>query len=256
MSIAVNMFWTGAPLGEIPQLSMASFLRHGHQVRLYHYGDVQNVPKGVEEVDASMIVPRDYMMSLRHRRTGSYALASDYFRMKLMTHDVGLWSDCDMLCLRQIEAAPALFGWEDFRGLSSAILYLAPSSPILRDALNGFRQNHTPDWLYLRQRAQTWRFRLLFRSFGPADLPWGCYGPVMITALAKRHRLEHLAAPTDVFYPVPYPAWRRVYEAGSSFEEYITERTQTIHLWNFVANGERPHPTSAVAKFAREYALI
>ena len=46
MSQIIQGLWVGPELSVMEQLSVSSFLRHGHQYHLYVYDDVKNVPAG------------------------------------------------------------------------------------------------------------------------------------------------------------------------------------------------------------------
>ncbi|MDC9824093.1 hypothetical protein PRN20_10120 [Devosia sp. ZB163] len=187
-------------------------------------------------------------------KNGSYALASDYFRYLLMRKGVGLWSDCDMLCLSPIRIYNGvLFGLETPASINSAILYLDPQSRILKGALKAFRRNYVPRWVALDHQFGLYLRMVTFRGFSPPDLRWGSYGPRAVTALAKRHGLAHYADPVDVYYPLPVRRWADAWKPASSFNEFLTERSKTIHLWhsNHTEN-KRPPADSAVGQFAAD----
>ena len=106
----VQGLWVGGKLTQLERLSIASFLKHGHEYRLYTYGDVDNAPPGTTICDASDILPRTNVF-LSH---GSYAPFSDLFRYKLLSNEGGWWVDLDVVCIRQFEFhdRPYVFGSE------------------------------------------------------------------------------------------------------------------------------------------------
>src|SRR5205823_1893528 len=53
----IQGLWIGPQLSIMEQLSIASFLRNGHDYHLYIYNELPNVPKGVVIRDASEILP-------------------------------------------------------------------------------------------------------------------------------------------------------------------------------------------------------
>lgn len=109
--LPINMLWIGGRLGAIEQLSALSFMRAGHRVRLHTYEHVNDVPPGVELVDASLTVSRQRMEELRYRGR-SYALSSDYFRYALQAKGEGFWPaagfvDTKIRCLTELESGNA-----------------------------------------------------------------------------------------------------------------------------------------------------
>ena len=82
----VHMFWHGSPLTRVETLCLSSFVYHGHSVNLHVYGDVGEVPAGVNLVDASETLSEELIFV--HKRTGSLALFADWFRYRLL-HERG-----------------------------------------------------------------------------------------------------------------------------------------------------------------------
>lgn len=252
----VNMFWIGDALGVVERLSIRSFQEQGHAVRLHHYGRVQNIPGGTIEADAAETMPFDFAMTLRAKPRGGFAIAADYFRLKLMTQSAGIWSDCDVVCLQPIELddeCQGLFGRvSDSADICNAILYLPQSSPVTNHILRGFTRNRIADWVPWKRRLRLWGRRLTFRSFGPPDYRWATFGPIALTAVAEKYGISHLAAPPEVYYPLPMEKWRAPREPNSTIEQFITERSRTVHLWQSYDDGQAPAKTSAIGRLATQ----
>jgi hypothetical protein len=254
----INMLWIGPRLGPVERLSIASFLAHGHAVKLHAYDAIGDVPDGAVLVDAAATVPRARLESLRNTN-GSYALASDYFRFALLRQPVGLWADADMVALAPIALdGPNLFGLETAQSINGAILGLAPGSPLLGEALAAFTDNAIPSWVSFNRKRQLWMKRLAGRTFTPADHHWGTFGPMALTGLARRHGLFGEAAPVDVFYPVPIANAHLPFAPGSRLEALVSERTRGLHLWRNVLGelGRQPAPAdSAIGALNRRFGL-
>jgi hypothetical protein len=255
----VNMLWMGAELGPIERLSIISFLTAGHPVRLHAYETISNVPDGVEVADAEAAVPQAFMQSLRHAQTGSYALASDFFRFRLQERGAGLWADSDVICLKPILiGGPNIFGFEAEDRVNGAVLLLPRDSRIVDAVLAAFRPGAIPSWLGLNRRRQLWMKRIAGISYGPPQHPWGTFGPVALTALAKKHGVIDQVQPRPVFYPYPWQRAAEIVTPGRSIEEFTEETTLTIHLWN-EALGEhrqsRPPSTSALGRLMRDFGV-
>lgn len=255
----VNMLWIGNELGRIEHLSIASWLAHGHHVRLHCYAPFKGLPADVELVDASTTVPLDRMQQLRHKATGSYALASNYFRYLLQIQGGGLWSDVDVVCLKPVKIdSDVLFGLEEPGRLNNAVLYLGPELALTRDLSELFRANYFPPWT----RAHLPRFHG-FRSFlgkglTPADMPWGSYGPKALTELARKHGLMSMAKPVEVFYPLHYSEAVKVFDPAFSLDKIILEQTQTLHLWNEMireVKHQKPASGTPLAKLCAQFGI-
>ncbi|WP_192255139.1 hypothetical protein [Mesorhizobium silamurunense] len=255
----VNMLWIGDGLGRIELLSIASWLAHGHAVRLHAYQPVANVPREVDLVDGGRCVPFADIKRLRHSKTGSYALASDYFRYRLQLVSGGLWSDLDIVCLKPVTIeGTCLFGLEDETTINGAVLYLDAGLPVTVELAGLFRNNYFPPWTRLN-RARKARFRrLLGLPVRPADLPWGTFGPNALTALARKHGLFERALPRHVFYPLHFGKARSVYDPTFSLDAVLREDTLTLHLWNEMLRDLKhgpPPPGSPLAKLFAEFGI-
>lgn len=255
----VNMLWVGDALGRIEILSLTSWAASNYTVRLHAYGSIQNVPGFVELHDAAEIVSPETIQKLRHKKSGSFALASDFFRYKLQQQGGGLWSDLDVVCLKPIRIdEQVVFGLEDEHNINGAVLYLKNSLPITRELVDLFSNNLIPPWTR-RSRARKLRLKRVFGlRFSPADLPWGTYGPVAITSLARKYGLFEAAKPKDVFYPLHYSVASRLYDPAFALETVITERTCTLHLWNEALKqfkGTSPPAGSPLAALFKEFGI-
>src|SRR5262249_32947181 len=124
--LPLNAFWFGAELDELAAVCLHSFVEMGHSVTLYAYERPRGVPESIHLADAAEILPRDNVIV--HKRTGAVALFSDRFRYEMLSRDRGGWIDCDLLCLRPIEAWPYILGWEEPGLINGAILHLPASS--------------------------------------------------------------------------------------------------------------------------------
>ena len=100
----INGLWIspdGKPLSNLERLSIYSFCAHGHDFRLWTYGDFPNVPQDtapgkVEVRDGNEIIPGDRIF----RRKGRLSHFSDWFRMELISRFGGWYTDVDVVCLR------------------------------------------------------------------------------------------------------------------------------------------------------------
>jgi len=227
----VNAFWIGRRLGALGRACLRSFLRHGHPVHLHVYEEPEDVPAGVVLHDGARIMPRS--LAVPHRKTGSYALASDRFRYELMAAEAGIYVDCDCYCLGPLRSHDYMFGWESNEFIGAGVLKMPPDSDLLQALLHIFRTDgFIPPWLNeSRQRRMRWR-RLLGRPVELGDMPWGTAGPLAVSHYAKETGVADRAQPPDLYYPLSYYHARLLVDPHLTLDELITPRSEIIHLWN------------------------
>jgi glycosyltransferase involved in cell wall biosynthesis len=114
----IHGMWAGTELTKLELLTIASFLRHGHEFHLWAYDNIETpLPEGTVLRDATRVLPRD--MLFRKRKIdpetgigeGSLSgVSSDLFRYRVLHDHGGVWVDMDVTCLRPFDfEAPYLF---------------------------------------------------------------------------------------------------------------------------------------------------
>jgi hypothetical protein len=194
------------------RLSLRSFVAHGHEVWLWTYGDVGEVPAGVVRKQGEEILPASRIF--RYRDFDTVAGFSNLFRYALLLARGGTWSDSDVVCLRPLPDAPYLIPSEDHHdgGVQRANCVLR--APAGSDFLRLLRD----------------------RSFAvpPAEMEWGQTGPKLVHSVAAGLGLPWLQV--RAFCPVPYFRWERLATAvhpaqgGSALD--LTEDSFGVHLWH------------------------
>lgn len=106
----INFLWIGESLTKIGQLSLKSFLDHGHEPVLWAYDkNCKNVPDGVKVEDAGQIMHPSKIFSYKGKgdcRKNSYGGFSDIFRYYLLNKVGGWYCDMDVTCLKNFETLP------------------------------------------------------------------------------------------------------------------------------------------------------
>src|SRR3990172_768283 len=97
--VILQSLWLGNYLSKMEELSISSFLYHGHEFHLYVYNKI-NVPNGTILKDANEIIPIDQVFK---DDMESYVCFSDLFRYKLLFEKGGYWVDTDLVCLRRFD---------------------------------------------------------------------------------------------------------------------------------------------------------
>jgi len=206
----VVTFWHG-PLDALRLLCLRSQVAAGHKVTVYSFDPLAGLPDGVGNAEAEAILPQAFSERLRPPqpdgswRDWTMLQFSDFFRMRLMAANAGLWLDADVLLLKPVEIDPAkpCFAWERPRQLGNSVLYLPPHDPIVLAFEGLMKQDElTPDWLSLRHRLTFALRKLRGGSSRLSDIRVAIFGPAALTALAGRAGELHYALPKKAFYAV------------------------------------------------------
>ena len=206
----VVTFWHG-PLDRLRRLCLRSQVAAGHQVTVYSFEPLAQLPDGVGNAEAEAILPHAFSEKLRPPqpdggwRDWTTLQFSDFFRVRLMARNAGLWLDTDVLLLEavEIDETKPYFAWERPRQLGNSVLYLPAADPIVAAFENLMAQDElTPDWLALRHRLTFALHRLRGGSNRLSDIRVAIYGPAALTALARRAGELHHALAKRSFYAV------------------------------------------------------
>jgi hypothetical protein len=249
----VVTFWHG-PLDALRLTCLRSQVAAGHKVTVYSFDPLPGLPDGVGNAEAEAILPHSFSEKLRPPepdgtwRDWTTLQFSDFFRMRLMARNQGLWLDADVLLLKPVEIDPdkPFFAWERPRQLGNSVLYLPAGDPIVAAFEDLMEQEElAPDWLALRHRL-SFALRRLRGSNRLSDIRVAIYGPAALTALARRAgELQH-ALPKKSFYAVH--AESKLFFEPSDFSALIADPD----VWGFHVSPkgrgkERPIPGSLYA---------
>lgn len=231
--VDVNAFWFGPRLGAVHAACLRSFVRHGYTVRLHVYEPPADLPEGVELFDAEQLMKRSELVS--HGKTGSYALASDKYRYRILRAGLGVYVDADVYCLKPLPERNFLIGWENDKAVNGAVL-AAPSDSRLVAYLNDvfLDRSFIPPWERKSRRHKLMLKKAIGLAADPASMPWGTYGPALITHAVKSFGLEAEILPIDTFYPLHFSQLSLLYDADLTLADITTQRTCAVHLYNFL----------------------
>ncbi len=208
MNDIIQGLWVGNELSVMEQLSIASFLRNGHEYHLYVYDDVKNIPSGTTIKDGDEILSESRIF--QYKQQASYAGFSNFFRYKLVLERGGWWVDTDTICLRPFDfEAEYVFSSEFAMGehfINSGIFKAPVGSKVM---------------------AYAWR---VCESKDPERIVWGETGPRLMAAAVRECSLERYTQAPEVFCPLGYADWHNVLEPDADLK--LTDRSYAIHLWN------------------------
>ncbi len=234
----IHALWIGKKLGSISRSCLQSFVMRGHEVHLHTYDEIDDIPQGVTQVDANIIIPCDKI--IKHNETGSYALFSDVFRYELMQKVEGIYVDCDVYCLKPliIPEHGYLLGFEDDNWINGAVLRIPKNSDLLSSLLNAaYNPKFIPPWYSSSKKFKLEIKKNLGIGTTIADMPWGVIGPKAITYFVRKHNKKDVIQPIDVFYPVHYQCISQLCDSSLDIKDITTSRTSAIHLYNEMLKG-------------------
>lgn len=256
----IQGLWIGPRLSTFEQLSIASFLDHGHTFRLFTYGPLAGVPEGTTVEDAGVILPQSLAEPfLRPGR--AIAHFADWFRWKLLHERGGYWVDLDVVCLKPFDfTAPVLFGYQTPGTASIGVLRFPAGHAATADMLDRCVHPHAV------RPEDSWRRRLRkgvrqLRRSTRADVGWGeAGGPIGFSAVVRQHELDACGFAYPVFYPVHYQHWPYLFDATFASGCDMFPETRAIHLWNEVIRkyskfdkDQAFHPDSLVEQLKRRH---
>lgn len=237
----VRSLWIGGELSIVETLCIRSFLANGHPFVLYTYGEIDNVPTGVQIRDANQILPESKVFQSHGE---SYAIFSDWFRWEMLFREGGWWVDMDVVCLAPFDfPEERVFAKESDGTLGTAVMNFPREDALCRKMRE--RCLH-PEWLIQAPKftrrlrdAFSWKRRLK----NPIEhLKWGeIAGPIALTQIVDAEGLMKLACPFFTFYPVNHLNALSVVNRDMAMPETsaLLSASHAIHLWNEVLRRNR-----------------
>lgn len=90
-------------LPELQQLSLKSMVLTDHEVKLYAYNELDNVPDGIKVIDGNKILDESNIFKYKEGfNKGSYSGFSNWFRSKCIYETGEAWFDTDILVLKNV----------------------------------------------------------------------------------------------------------------------------------------------------------
>ena len=212
MPEVVQFLWVGGSLSKIESLCLKSFLDHGHEVHLYIYDHVPNVPDGVRILEGCTILSADKIFTTPGvSKAPSYASFADRFRLHLLAQKGGWWFDMDFVCLKKISAPRELrfaSTWEREWGecpVNSAI------------------------WSPVGSRHMERLVELCEDRISSGKNTFGELGPFLLQPYIKENSLEKNVAPWWEFCPYPWRLMKLM--APRTGLDYAKDRVRLVkHL--------------------------
>lgn len=219
--------WVGNPLSKVEQTALASFIYYNHSFTLFVYDMDMKVPSGVVKADANEIIPESEIFKVQN----SYGPFADMFRYTMIKKTGLIWTDTDSICLRSDwDFGDYLFGFEEEDRLANGILKMPKDSDLINFLINNSVK------------------------YDKTKIVWSEIGPLLVTKGAKRFDVLKYAQPPEVFYPVHFWQWKKIWVKGYRGEVLDKcKDAHTLQIWNQFLNREGIDKNKLPAGSAIEY---
>jgi len=227
----IKTLWIGVELGPLEQLCLSSFLHHGHQVELFVYDDVGNIPAGVTVRNGEEILKSSNIFMYKHRP--SYAAFANWFRYEMLLKEGGVWVDTDVACLKPFDFESNLFfGLEQSNKVNNAVIGAVPGLESIHFmARQAEHPNHFLPYDSTKEKCRKFIRRYL-KGNQRGDLKWGETGPGGFTKALHHFDLFDKALPISAFYPIHSTCWTSSFDTTAANPERYFPDSYAIHFWN------------------------
>ena len=204
--------WIGNPLSKVEQTALASFIYYGHSFTLFVYDMNMKVPNGVIKEDANKIIKESEIFKVQN----SYGPFADMFRYTMIQKTGLTWTDTDSICLRSDwDFGDYLFGFEEDERLANGILRMPQDSDLIKFLIKNSVE------------------------FDKSKIVWSEIGPLLVTKGAKMFDVLKYAQTPDVFYPVHFWQWKKIW--NKNYKQEVLSKSKdshTLQIWNQFLNRE------------------
>lgn len=206
--------WIGRPLSKIEIASLMSYCINKHEINLFCYDEVKNIPKEINVIDAREVLPKKYLTMFDN----SYSNFSDWFRYKMMQKYDFFWTDLDSICLTPNWnfRDEYVFGINDKYNKKE---YLCTSS------------------FKLPKDSEVLEYLVFSASRADMSKEWAPAGPRLLTEAIFKYNLQNKILPPKAFSPIPFYNWKSLWDQDSEeVVKTLTSKSYTIQLWNQMIN--------------------
>lgn len=221
--------WVGRPLSKLEQVSISSFIYHGHTFTLYVYDMSLKVPLGVIKKNAREILPEDKIFMVDN----SYGPFADMFRYHMLQKTDFVWTDTDNICLTS--------NWPDTEYLFG--LQGGSHELVAIGVLSAPKDSELVKNLVVHSA-----------SFDKKSIVWGEIGPQLLTKQIKMLGLSGHVLPPKAFYPINYWEWKSIWEKTSKRPVLqACQGSYTLQVWNQMRNRNGVDPDQLPVGSAIDY---
>ena len=217
-------------MSKLERLSIQSYLDNGHELHLYIYDDVKDIPDGAVIKDGNDVL---HGSKVYKDRRGSYAAFSDWFRYEMLAKVGGFWVDTDTICIKPFDfKGDLVVGKEDVNNVCGAVLSFSKDHEIIfamRDACREYPKINMWD-----SKKERWHKKInkLFH-LGRKSAGFGAVGgPKVLTNVLHHHGYFNDTKPFTYFYPIHAKNWDSIFDSTFANGIEMFRDTYCIHLWN------------------------
>ena len=234
----VKTLWIGDSLELFEQLSLKSFLSCGHDVEIFTYGEVENIPAGANVRDANEIIPENeifYYEDGKHRKgLGAF---SNWFRYRMLNREGGIWVDTDIICLRGFDFSSDVFFGTESRNrrnrYNNAVIGVRKPGEELMDFMEKASENpNTPLPFESFREKRKKAVRKYLKGNRRGNVKFGETGPTGFTKAVRHLGHESDALPVRAFYPIHPQHWQQIFDESFPDIDRFFPDVYAIHLWN------------------------
>jgi hypothetical protein len=190
--------WVGNPMTKIQEVSLSSFIYHGHSLTLYVYDIDMKVPEGVQKAFAGDIMDKSEMFLVQD----TYAAFSDLFRYRMINKTGLAWVDADTICLSS-----------DWDGLGDTYACLE-NETVVGGVLSLPQDSEALDYLIKKST-----------NFDKTKIKWTDVGPALVDKAFRKFDLMDKVHPMETFCGVHWSQWEKLWNPKSLKEIKILEKT-------------------------------
>jgi pimeloyl-ACP methyl ester carboxylesterase len=260
----IAQLWIGGNLSYMEQLCAVSFRDAGHHIKMYTYGDVGNIPDGIEIADANEIMPLGNVIA--HKRTGSPAPQADKWRYNMLAKcDRTIWADTDAYCVKRFTSPNGHFhGWESAKHINNGVVGLPQDSEALAGLIDFTSDEYAiPDWFDPGLKAEMMIMKEAGNPVHVGEQSWGVWGPQALTHFLHKTGEHKYAMPIEALFPVSFKKRRKMLKPNEDMSKLITDNTLSIHFWGrrmrmriIEREGGEPHPDSLIGKLIKKHNIV
>lgn len=246
------------------QLCAVSFRDAGHHVKMYTYGDVGNIPDGIEIADANEIMPLGNVIA--HKRTGSPAPQADKWRYNMLAKcDRTIWADTDAYCVKEFTSKNGHFhGWESAHHINNGVVGLPRDSDALAGLIDFTSDEYAiPDWFDEKLKDEMRAQKEAGNPVHVGEQSWGVWGPQALTHFLHKTGEHKFSMPIEALFPISFKHRRMMLKPNLDLSQYITDNTLSIHFWGrrmrmriIEREGGEPDPQSLIGQLLKMHKIV
>lgn len=177
--------WVGGPLTKIQEISLSSFIYHGHELTLFVYDKDLVVPHGVIKADAEKIMKEDDIFLVQ----GTYAAFSDLFRYQMIDKTGLAWVDADTVCLSpDWNFKDNIYAGLEKDKVTGGVLSLPQESGAIK---------------YLIKKST---------SQDKSKIKWTEVGPALVNSTFQKYNLMEYAYSQETFCGIHWSEWEKLWD--------------------------------------------